>query len=226
MEPQLRRHALWRQPVRDDRSILDAGPAAHPRARLRGDRAGAIDFLKPGRGTVRTSFCIDDALLDELRTEAASGERCCAGSATTWSMRAAKWSPRCAAGLPAVEATRTLSAPQSRANAAEAGSACSGTVSHGSHQRCALENDAAPADGAIDGQPRRPHRRPELRRQPLQRSAGSCACCRTSAGRQAGAASPPRPGTVTNTQDRRAQSRSARTPSHWTGKPKPLWRRL
>ena len=39
------------------------------------DRAGAIDFLKPGRGIVRTSFRIDDALLDELRAEAASGEK-------------------------------------------------------------------------------------------------------------------------------------------------------
>ena len=37
------------------------------------DRAGAIDFL-PGRGTVRTSFRIDDALLAELRAEAAGGE--------------------------------------------------------------------------------------------------------------------------------------------------------
>jgi hypothetical protein len=59
------------------------------------DRAGAIDFLKPGRGTVRTSFRIDDALLDELRAEAAGGERCCAGSATT-STKAARWSHRSA----------------------------------------------------------------------------------------------------------------------------------
>ena len=39
------------------------------------DRAGAIDFLKPGRGTVRTAFHIDEALLDELRAEAANGEK-------------------------------------------------------------------------------------------------------------------------------------------------------
>lgn len=39
------------------------------------DRAGAIDFLKPGRGIVRTSFRIDDVLLDQLRAEAASGEK-------------------------------------------------------------------------------------------------------------------------------------------------------
>ena len=39
------------------------------------DRAGAIDFLKPGRGTVRTSFRIDDTLLDELRAEAANGDK-------------------------------------------------------------------------------------------------------------------------------------------------------
>ena len=39
------------------------------------DRAGAIDFRKPGRGTVHTSFRIDDALLAELRAEAAGGEK-------------------------------------------------------------------------------------------------------------------------------------------------------
>ena len=39
------------------------------------DRAGAIEFLKPGRGTVRTHFHIDDAVLDELRAEAAGGEK-------------------------------------------------------------------------------------------------------------------------------------------------------
>jgi len=39
------------------------------------DRAGAIDFLKPGRGTVRTRFEIEPALLDALRIEAAGGEK-------------------------------------------------------------------------------------------------------------------------------------------------------
>jgi len=39
------------------------------------DRAGSIEFLKPGRGTVRTHFRIDDALLSDLRTRAASGEK-------------------------------------------------------------------------------------------------------------------------------------------------------
>lgn len=39
------------------------------------DRAGAIEFLKPGRGTVRTRFDITDALLEELRNEAAGGAK-------------------------------------------------------------------------------------------------------------------------------------------------------
>ncbi|MCW4453726.1 DUF4442 domain-containing protein [Flavobacterium sp. MXW15] len=39
------------------------------------DRSGSIDFLKPGRGTVWTEFRLDDALLDEVRAAAASGEK-------------------------------------------------------------------------------------------------------------------------------------------------------
>ncbi len=39
------------------------------------DRAGSIEFLKPGRGTVRAQFRIDDALLAELRDEAAGGQK-------------------------------------------------------------------------------------------------------------------------------------------------------
>lgn len=37
------------------------------------DRAGAIEFLKPARGTVRARFDLDDATLDALRIEAANG---------------------------------------------------------------------------------------------------------------------------------------------------------
>ena len=39
------------------------------------DRAGEIEFLKPGRGTVRAHFRIDDAMLDEIRTATAGGEK-------------------------------------------------------------------------------------------------------------------------------------------------------
>jgi acyl-coenzyme A thioesterase PaaI-like protein len=39
------------------------------------DRAGEIEFLKPGRGTVRTAFRIDDAMLAEIRTSAADGSK-------------------------------------------------------------------------------------------------------------------------------------------------------
>ncbi|MDV3468124.1 DUF4442 domain-containing protein [Stenotrophomonas sp. C3(2023)] len=39
------------------------------------DRAAAIEFLKPGRGTVRTRFDITDVLLEELRSEAAEGAK-------------------------------------------------------------------------------------------------------------------------------------------------------
>jgi hypothetical protein len=58
------------------------------------DRAGAIDFLKPGRGTVRTSFRIDDALLANCVPKRPAARRCCAGSATMSSTKAARWSPR------------------------------------------------------------------------------------------------------------------------------------
>jgi hypothetical protein len=39
------------------------------------DRAGEIEFLKPGRGTVRAEFHLDDALLDQLRAATAGGEK-------------------------------------------------------------------------------------------------------------------------------------------------------
>lgn len=37
------------------------------------DKAGEIEFVKPGRGTVRCRFDLTDAVLDELRAEAADG---------------------------------------------------------------------------------------------------------------------------------------------------------
>lgn len=39
------------------------------------DKAGAIEFVKPGRGTVSAQFRIDDAVLDELRQATAGGEK-------------------------------------------------------------------------------------------------------------------------------------------------------
>lgn len=39
------------------------------------DQAGAIDFLKPGRGTVRTRFELDEAVLDEVRAAGAGGDK-------------------------------------------------------------------------------------------------------------------------------------------------------
>jgi acyl-coenzyme A thioesterase PaaI-like protein len=39
------------------------------------DQAGEIRFVKPGRGTVRALFRLDDATLDEIRTAAADGEK-------------------------------------------------------------------------------------------------------------------------------------------------------
>lgn len=39
------------------------------------DKAGAIEFVKPGRGTVSAEFHIDDAMLDEIRAATASGEK-------------------------------------------------------------------------------------------------------------------------------------------------------
>lgn len=39
------------------------------------DKAGEIAFLKPGRGTVRARFQLDDSTLDEIRAATADGEK-------------------------------------------------------------------------------------------------------------------------------------------------------
>lgn len=39
------------------------------------DRAATIDFLKPGRGTVRAAFRLEEARLEEIRAATASGEK-------------------------------------------------------------------------------------------------------------------------------------------------------
>lgn len=39
------------------------------------DRAGEIEFKKPGRGIVRTVFKLDDAMLDEMRASTVDGEK-------------------------------------------------------------------------------------------------------------------------------------------------------
>lgn len=39
------------------------------------DKAGSIEFVTPGREDVYADFALDDAVLDELRTAAASGEK-------------------------------------------------------------------------------------------------------------------------------------------------------
>ncbi len=39
------------------------------------DKAGEIEFLKPGRGTLRASFRLDDATLDEIRAATADNDK-------------------------------------------------------------------------------------------------------------------------------------------------------
>jgi len=39
------------------------------------DRAGEIEFLKPGRGTVRARFDLSDEVLEELRAATAGGDK-------------------------------------------------------------------------------------------------------------------------------------------------------
>ncbi|MBO9830086.1 DUF4442 domain-containing protein [Xanthomonas sp. A2111] len=39
------------------------------------DKAGSIEFVRPGRGTVSARFDLDQALLDELRAATASGDK-------------------------------------------------------------------------------------------------------------------------------------------------------
>ncbi len=39
------------------------------------DQAGAIEFIKPGRGTVQAEFRLDEAVLDELCAATATGDK-------------------------------------------------------------------------------------------------------------------------------------------------------
>lgn len=39
------------------------------------DKRGTIEYIAPGRGEVRASFYIDDAILEEIRERTASGEK-------------------------------------------------------------------------------------------------------------------------------------------------------
>ena len=39
------------------------------------DKAAEIEFVKPGKGTLHAEFRLDERVLDEIRTEAASGEK-------------------------------------------------------------------------------------------------------------------------------------------------------
>ena len=39
------------------------------------DKAGEIEFVKPGKGTVEAVFRLDDAALDEIRTATANGDK-------------------------------------------------------------------------------------------------------------------------------------------------------
>lgn len=39
------------------------------------DKAGEIEFVKPGKGTVHAEFRVDEAMLDAIRAEAANGEK-------------------------------------------------------------------------------------------------------------------------------------------------------
>ena len=39
------------------------------------DKAGSIEFVKPGRGTVHAEFRLDETVLDELRVATAGGEK-------------------------------------------------------------------------------------------------------------------------------------------------------
>jgi len=40
------------------------------------DKAGEIEFVSPGRGTVSAEFRLDDRILDELRAATADGQKC------------------------------------------------------------------------------------------------------------------------------------------------------
>lgn len=40
------------------------------------DKAGEIEFIAPGRSDVIAEFCLDEAVLDELRQATAGGDKC------------------------------------------------------------------------------------------------------------------------------------------------------
>lgn len=39
------------------------------------DRAGTIDFIKPGKGVVFTEFTLDQPMIDQLKSQAADGDK-------------------------------------------------------------------------------------------------------------------------------------------------------
>ncbi|WP_369933417.1 DUF4442 domain-containing protein [Xanthomonas tesorieronis] len=39
------------------------------------DKAGSIEFVRPGRGTVTAQFRLDEAMLDDMRTATAGGDK-------------------------------------------------------------------------------------------------------------------------------------------------------
>ena len=39
------------------------------------DRAGTIDFIKPGKGVVFTEFTLDQPMIDQLKSQAAGGDK-------------------------------------------------------------------------------------------------------------------------------------------------------
>ncbi len=48
---------------------------ALPRDYIVWDRAGEIEFVKPGRSTVHAEFRIDDAVIEEIKAAAAGGDK-------------------------------------------------------------------------------------------------------------------------------------------------------
>jgi hypothetical protein len=55
------------------------------------DKAASIDFISPGKGPVYAEFHVDDALLDEIRQQTASGKKYLPGCRSISAMAPASW---------------------------------------------------------------------------------------------------------------------------------------
>jgi hypothetical protein len=76
VQPQLRGHAFRRQPVRDDRSVLDDHDAVSPGWRVHRVGQGRRDRIRRSNAEpVYAEFHLDDAAINEIRAATAGADK-------------------------------------------------------------------------------------------------------------------------------------------------------